>query len=659
LYYAPSSIKAIGNLASRSYALGRALLLLKQPTQTQLFLGGFEDSTLLPPIDGTHAHVGDQAYTVDDGGYWAAVQPTVPPGAPAQWAWIDRIKGGPGPQGPPGVGLPGPQGQIGPPGKLGPTGPQGPPGKAIFSFLSSLFTVPAINAQPLTVPVTDSSWMAPGLLVYIPNGGTFTCVGNPPSPTSVQLVNSADPNNEPSGTQVSAGTQISPASLRGPVGPPGVTGPAGPPGPQGVSGKSVYTTLAQPFSVPQTQGTAFVVKADDFAAGILVYLAGGGYFSVSSVNLTNNSLELVNQNYVGNQPAGTSVPIGATLSGVGPQGPAGPQGGPGPAGPQGAMGPTGPTAVSADAGNIATFGSDRLLFVPLNLATQTAIGAMNKLTGNATDYFDGTNNAHPIRHADTTGAGLLAQISGKQTDYVGGDNSCHDLMSLIGAGDLIAPATPTAYDDEFTSTSLNAQWTASGTVPGALIKMVAPTFVQFSNAYGVTGAVSLKITEAILCAANFMFQFKLRFALVPNQPTANGVYAYQDLSIILSIPGSHALGFYLTAYGIQDSGGSQSLLPELSVWKGSNQGTPLLQNYLWMSGLDLRVQIGNVGSNIVVNISNDGLNWVQVYSEPFVGSGTSFNGAYPTQLALGYDNNGVSNPANAGYAAFDYVRKTA
>jgi hypothetical protein len=626
-----------------------------------LFLGGFEDSTLLPPIDGTHANVGDQAYTVDDGGYWAAVRPTVPPGAPAQWAWIDRLKGPAGSQGPPGVGLPGPQGQIGPPGKLGPTGPQGPPGKAVFSFLSSLFTVPAINAQPLTVPVTDSSWMIPGLLVYIPNAGTFTCVGNPPSPTSVELVNSADPANAASGTLISAGTQISPATLRGPAGPPGATGPAGPPGPQGVSGTSVYTTLAQPFSVPLTQGTALVTSADDFAAGILVYLQGGGYFNVSSVNRTENSMILVNQNYVGNLPAGTLVPAGNTVSGVGPQGPPGPAGGPGPAGPQGAMGPPGPTALSSDPNNIAVFGSDRLLYVPLNLATQNAIGAMNKLTGNATDYFDGTNNAHPIRQADTIGAGLLQQVSGKPTDYVGGDNACHDLISLIGAGDLIAPTNPTAYDDEFTSTTLNPKWTQAGTVTGALIQMVAPSFVQLSNAFGATGHIALSINETILCAANFMFQFKLRFILNPNAPTTGGVAAYQEASIILSVPGSHALGFWLTAQAYQytTTPGVQSFFPSIGVYKGTGQSTPLLQNYGWMSGLDLRVQIGNVGANIVINISNDGLNWVQIYSEPFSGSGTSFNGAFPTNLALGYDNANTGNSSNSGFAAFDYVRKIA
>jgi len=314
------------------------------------FLGGFENSSLLPPIDGVNVFIGDMAYTVDDGGFWNAVQPTSPSGASPTWAWIDRLRGGPGPQGPPGVGLPGPAGQIGVAGRMGPPGPQGTAGKNDFSFLNKMFVVPAYNAAPVTATVTDSSWMAGGTLVYIPGAGTFTCVGDPPSPNTVLLVNSGDPNNAAAGTMISSGTQISPAQLRGPMGPQGTPGPPGPPGPQGVSGASVYTTLAQTFSVPVTTGTAFVTSADPFGIGMIIYIANAGYFAVTAVNLTANSLDVTNQNYPGDQPPGTVVPAGTTVSATGPQGPQGVQG---PAGPSGGQGPIG----VAPSGTIAMFGS--------------------------------------------------------------------------------------------------------------------------------------------------------------------------------------------------------------------------------------------------------------------------------------------------------------
>jgi microcystin-dependent protein len=314
------------------------------------FQGGYPTYTQLPAIDGVTVSVGDTAYTLDDGGFWQAVRPTSPPGALPAWNFIDSLRGSPGPEGPPGIGLPGPAGQIGPPGIMGGRGPQGPPGQNAFSYLSQLFNVPAISAAPLTVVVTDTSWMQPGQLLFIPGGGTFTVIGSPLNNSQVNLGNSGDPANAPSGTLISAGATVSPANMRGPIGPAGGQGPPGPPGPQGASGASVYTTLAQDFAVPATVGTAFVVAATPFSVGQIVYLPTGNYFSVQAKDTTLNTLTLVNQNYPGEQPAGTTIPAGSSVSATGPQGPAGVAG---PAGPQGVQGPIGlmPT------GTIAMYGA--------------------------------------------------------------------------------------------------------------------------------------------------------------------------------------------------------------------------------------------------------------------------------------------------------------
>jgi microcystin-dependent protein len=190
------------------------------------------------------------------------------------------------------------------------------------------------------VAVADSSWMTPGLLVYITGAGTFTVIGSPPSPSSVVLANSCDPANAAAGTLISGGIQISPAALRGPQGNQGIPGPSGPPGPQGVGGVSVYTTLAQSFTVPPvgSSATAFVTVADAFSVGLIVYVAGIGYYNVSAVSVPNKTLTLVNQGYPGDQPPGTVAPAGSTVSGTGPAGVAGPAG---PAGPPGIQGPVG------------------------------------------------------------------------------------------------------------------------------------------------------------------------------------------------------------------------------------------------------------------------------------------------------------------------------
>ena len=313
-------------------------VLLRENHGLSNFLGQFPTYSQLPAIDNTSVFPNDSAYTLDDGGYWIAKQPSAPPGALPAWLYVDTLRGHPGPQGPAGIGLPGPQGQIGPQGRNGSPGPVGPPGKNSFSYLSVIWRVPATTDPPLLTSVTDTSWMVAGLLVYIPNAGTFTVIGSPVDQYTVNLVNSGDPNNAPSGTMIAAGTVVSPSSMRGPSGPQGQAGPAGPPGPQGVSGSSVYTTLKQAFSVPVTTGIAFVVDASPFANGQIVYVEGGEYFSVQATDTTANTLTLANQNYPGGQPPGTVVPIGNTVSGTGPQGPQGPQGATGPQGPQGIQG---------------------------------------------------------------------------------------------------------------------------------------------------------------------------------------------------------------------------------------------------------------------------------------------------------------------------------
>ena len=307
------------------------------------FLGSFPTYTQLPPIDQVNAAVGDISYTLDDGVLWNAKVPSNPPFAAPEWFYVDTLRGSPGPEGPPGVGIPGPQGMVGPMGSRGSSGPMGPAGKSSFSYLSEPIRMPAIADPPINAIVTDTSWMQPGQLLYVPNAGTFTVIGAPLNPYTVQLTNSGDSTNAPAGTLIGAGNLISPANLRGPSGGAGPMGPKGDPGPQGVGGAAAFTSLTQAFTIPSAQGTAFVQSAATIAAGLIVYIANGDYFSVVSSNVFNNTIVLQNLSLPGGAAVGTVIPIGATVSGVGPRGPQGDVGPMGPAGIQGLSGtmPTG------------------------------------------------------------------------------------------------------------------------------------------------------------------------------------------------------------------------------------------------------------------------------------------------------------------------------
>lgn len=382
------------------------------------FRGSYPTFTQLPTIDGTIATVGDTAYTMDDGSLWWAVQPTAPPGAHPAWDFVDTIRGAPGPEGPAGVGIPGPQGQIGPQGYRGAQGPQGPPGKNSFSYLSTTFTVPALNTT-VQVSVSDTSWMTGGQLLYIPGAGTFTVVGTPTDPHVVTLANSGDPNNSPVGTMIAAGTQISPANMRGPAGPAGPVGPQGGPGPQGVAGASANTTLTSAFTVPATQGVALVSNAAALSVGLIVYVGGGGYFSIVALDPVANTLTLLNQNLPGNASVGTVVPAGNAVSGTGPQGPQGVQGPPGPQGPQGLAGvaPTGSIlmygAITPPGGWLACDGSavSRTQYAALFAIISTTYGA-----GDGTSTFNLPNlAAHFALGRDAAGTYPIGSSGGEAT----------------------------------------------------------------------------------------------------------------------------------------------------------------------------------------------------------------------------------------------------
>jgi hypothetical protein len=99
------------------------------------------------------------------------------------------------------------------------------------------------------------------------------------------------------------------------------------------------------------------------------------------------------------------------LNMIGPPGAAGAQGATGTQGPTGNQGPigatgsTGPapaTAISTDSGNVATLGTDNLLYVPQPVVPPMANAIQN---------------------------GLLTQVSGLTTDFVNGANSCQDLAT--------------------------------------------------------------------------------------------------------------------------------------------------------------------------------------------------------------------------------------
>ena len=233
-------------------------------------------------------------------------------------------------------------------------------------------------------------------------------------------------------------------------------------------------------------------------------------------------------------------------------------------------------------------------------------------------------------------------------------------------GDYAAPASPSAYNDEFTSGTLNTtQWTPSGTGTGATIQNVAPSYCQMQVIQGASTAVTtLKLTETIVSTTTFVWQTKVRFMFSPVAIVAAGS-TYAEVAFVLkNTTASKAIGIFLIAQAFFSSPNSYFYPITLGVNRGNTLATANTNCMLASTGLDIRLRIGLVGGtsgNLVASVSLDGYNWMQIWSESYT-SGNSLTNNLPNQLYLQMDNTGSTAGNIAGGAmlsAWDYVRMMA
>lgn len=162
--------------------------------------------------------------------------------------------------------------------------------------------------------------------------------GGPPGPTG------------PAGPTGPIGA-TGPAGATGATGPAGAAGTPGSTGPSGTPGAAAYTTTSAAFSQPAVSSTVSVtvVSTAWMVVGAVVYVATGGYYSVSSVT-SGTVVVLQNLGYPGNASSGTNIALGSAVGAGGLEGIAGPTGSPGSTGPAGSPGPTGLTGPTGSPG---------------------------------------------------------------------------------------------------------------------------------------------------------------------------------------------------------------------------------------------------------------------------------------------------------------------
>jgi hypothetical protein len=417
------------------------------------------------------------------------------------------VKGDQGNQGIQGIqGPSGPQGPGGPIGATGPQGPQGPPGPAVTA--QGLWNNTAVYAQGDLVTYNN--------LIYI----------------GLRANQNAQPDTHPQDWAVYSSVGIQgPAGATGPMGPSGPQGPQGVPGPQGPVGADGATGATGPAGAAGPTGNTGPQGATG-ATGATgptgptgpqgvpgpSVVWRGNWTSAATYN-ANDGVSYNGSSYVAiatnvNHPPDTHPTEWQLIAQQGAVGPTGPQGVIGPAGPTGSQGPTGatgsqgpagatgppgPTTVSGDAGNTAMLGTDGKLYVPtLALATTTKIGALQKLSGNTTDFLDGTNTFQPLAPAVQP---TIWSVRLRSFNAVGNPNFEVDQRN-VGAP-LTNPANGTFIQDRyviFKSAGL------TGTVNTALQSVpTAPIVIPGTN-FGITQnyqRLTVGTAQASLAAGDF------------------------------------------------------------------------------------------------------------------------------------------------------------
>lgn len=139
-----------------------------------------------------------------------------------------------------------------------------------YGVTTSSYVQPAVNSN-VTVSITNSSWIPPGIDVFIGNGGTYQVV-SVPSNTSVIVKNLGSTGNATVGSTVATNQTVAPAGIEGSDGP---TGPAGPTGPTGPTGSALPGPAANGANVITGETTASMTYTDLATVGPFCTLTTG------------------------------------------------------------------------------------------------------------------------------------------------------------------------------------------------------------------------------------------------------------------------------------------------------------------------------------------------------------------------------------------------
>jgi hypothetical protein len=473
-----------------------------------------------------------------------------------------------------------PAGTVSPSGSnvLG-TGPEGPPGTAATIAAGNTTTLPPGNAASVTQRGT------PDAAIFdfgIPQGvvGPQGNDGAPGAPGAAGN-DGVTPTVDAGTTSTLSPGQPAAVTQRGtptavifdfaiPEGDVGATGPAGAQGPQGTPGAAATITAGNTStSAPGSnalvtqRGTAqaaifdfAIPRGDVGATGLNAFTITSGPFTVPAVGST--VVVTVND--------ASFVVVGQMLAVQG----------------AGGTGIAGSFLVQSKTGNQLTLLNPATSQIPLADSTHT--GLLKQLSGNTTDYVDGTNNSHPL--ANVLGPALIT-------------------------GNPDAPWIYGAYDDHFDGSVLAAKWVPTDTAGYASVSRGVS-----ASRYWIVASAPADATSRmaqIVQAVSLTPPVSIRIKIQAFASWATGVGAVENFFISL-YGGSASSSRYRFGFVNSTTYNATANVQQLISEAGANYGT-LVQSVGTCGPLPPYWRLDyNADKSTQFFISFDGFNWCALAS---------------------------------------------
>lgn len=525
----------------------------------------------------------------------------------------------------------------------GSPGATGTAGKNAYTTTTANFTQPAVNGT-VSASVGDTSWMVAGQTLFVATGGYYT-VNSITDSVTVVLTNTGDTGNASPTTVINSPQGVSPGGVQGVQ------------GPSGASGGTSYTNTTANFTQPAVSATVSVQMGSTawMTANEIVYVAGGGYYQISSVTDATHAV-LTNLGYTGNAAPTTVINSGALV---------GPSGIKGADGTNGTNGTNGVDSFTTTAANFTQPASGSTVSVQVGI---TAWMVATQVVYVATGGYYSVNSITDATHVVLKNLGYTGNAAPTTTINSGSGMSPGGLIGPSGGGGAtsnvgLASARPSAtgsgsiylcsdipvmYVDDPTAVA----WQQFAITPVLDPPPVKASYSTFGNLFLNQYADSLRATlshnvnnaagSGLVSSGSLGAgsTWMVTFAGSVNTPASQ---SFPEMGVAI-FDGNTSGTSNLYAIIVYGNGGSYNIHQEKSTLAGgriSTNNEVQINPTSMGSGRLINLRILNDGTNTHYQHSSDGMNWWDLFTETahsgivYYGFVMGGNGGSSNGLAVG------------------------